>query len=307
VSKETYLYVRGRLALGLSILGIVVVAPAGWIIGAFGYEHIGAPIFVTGWGLAAGSFTFLGAFEQLTLLRLMQDLPTARIRSAHQGYVELQGTVCQNKQFITCPQCGEPCLWFHCFMGKNQKITPRGRSPDIVLDDDTGQCLVLAAGAELHSATGGSRHVHIKEGDMLHVLGEFRSHSATASGVQETPEHKAALRERLQALKRDARRMALFDRNKDGTIDSREWEAARKATELKMAREPAAVPETWRPDHVVAKPTTEADRLPFVIFVGTESEAIARARIEFGWRLFLAVAVGLIVAGMIFVAAESKR
>ena len=287
------LYVRGRVAVALSVLGGAAAA-AGYFLIAIGLKAVGGPVFVVGLGMVLGSVTFLGAFEQLALLRLIQDLPTARIRSAHQGYVELQGFVHTHDKLISCTECGEPCLWFQYHKRKKGMFTPKGRTPTIVLDDETGQCVVQVAGAELAAPGGSKGHIHIKPGDWIYALGEFRSRSS-ASPAAPSPEQKAALRGRLEALKRDPKRMALFDRNQDGAVDSREWEAAVKATELQVAREPARNPEASLPEHVLGAPTTDRDRLPFVIFVGTEEEAIRRARMAVVLLLLYAVAAGIFV------------
>ena len=46
---------------------------------------------ITAFGLIAGGVAFWYAWTNLVRKRVMEDMPTAKLRSAHQGYIELQG------------------------------------------------------------------------------------------------------------------------------------------------------------------------------------------------------------------------
>jgi tetratricopeptide (TPR) repeat protein len=298
--KERDPQVRGRLATAL-VVGGGALSPLGWGLAASGAPKAGNLVFIAGLVMAAVGVALLGAFEQIALWRLIQDLPTSRIRSAHQGYVELRGFIRPGGgELIGCPACGHRCLWFQYYQNKGRtRVTPLGRTPDIVLDDGTGQCLINPLGVELWSARRGEgRHAHICPGDAVHVLGEFRTRAtlsttpaaampATRREPVSPTARQAALRAALQALKYDARRMKVFDTDKDGYVGVREWEAATQAVERQVDRELASGAVPARPEHSLAKPAEDEDRLPFFVFVGTEREAVGAARAEFGRRALM--------------------
>jgi hypothetical protein len=53
------------------------------------------------------------AFDRLRYLRVIEDTPTSRVRSAAQGYVELEGTVeFPRTPPLTSPLRGIPCVWW---------------------------------------------------------------------------------------------------------------------------------------------------------------------------------------------------
>ena len=63
---------------------------------------------------AAALSAFYFAFRYITLARLIEDTPTARIDFAQQGYVELSGTtMALNGNPIFAPLSGTACCWFH--------------------------------------------------------------------------------------------------------------------------------------------------------------------------------------------------
>ncbi|MBA1332790.1 hypothetical protein QQ73_17505, partial [Candidatus Endoriftia persephone str. Guaymas] len=53
------------------------------------------------------------AFRNLSRARIIEDTPTSLIRSAHQGYVELNGTAAtmQGEPILT-PLTHVPCCWY---------------------------------------------------------------------------------------------------------------------------------------------------------------------------------------------------
>ena len=62
-------------------------------------------------GLSALAFYF--AFRNLARARLIEDTPTSRVRSAHQGYVELEGeAAAMQGEPILSPLTQTACCWF---------------------------------------------------------------------------------------------------------------------------------------------------------------------------------------------------
>jgi hypothetical protein len=94
-------------------------------------------------------------FRRLGHYRLIADTPTARIRSAPQGYVELIGHVIAGENgMLNAPLSGRPCVWYeytveqHSSGERRQWKTVRsGRSESwFQINDGTGTCLIDPAG-----------------------------------------------------------------------------------------------------------------------------------------------------------------
>lgn len=104
-------------------------------------------------GLGAGPYLFVRGFAELRKRRLIQNTPTARIRSMAMGLVEVEGHVVQGSSH-TAPFSGRPCAYWEV------DIATRGRrnSWNVVhrsssgspffLRDETGLALVYPHGAE---------------------------------------------------------------------------------------------------------------------------------------------------------------
>ena len=214
------------------------------------------------------------AFRFLRHTRLIEDTPTSRIRSANQGYVELEGIGRLIEQDIACPLTNTACLWWHYKVeeergsGKNRRwvTIDKGTSTDpFYLEDHTGRCIVNPVGAEVvpglkrtwygSSArpsgpprtrgwlTSSGRYRYSEQflfrDVAVYALGLFSTHREDSQQqVEQT------VRAKLAAWKQDAARMKLFDVDQDGDINVKEWEAARRvaAAEARrelLAREPA--------------------------------------------------------------------
>ena len=97
-------------------------------------------------------------FRKLGHYRLIADTPTARIRSAPQGYVELIGHVIAGEDgLLTAPLSGRPCVWYSYRVEKESggdrkqwKTVRSGRSDNwFQISDGTGTCLIDPEGAEV--------------------------------------------------------------------------------------------------------------------------------------------------------------
>jgi len=237
----------------------------------------------------AGFALYLG-LRGFWRLRLIADTPTAKIRSAPQGYVELTGQALPHRASLNAVLTGLPCLWYrfkveeHRRSGKTSHwVTVESGEADssFLLDDRTGRCLVEPGGAELHCRAkdtwygshrrapkplhrswlhlGGRYRLteeRIHERDPIYLLGHF-----------ETPRRGAEDKQRLargllSTWKRDPERMASFDKDGDGEISLAEWEHARdkarriaERTESRLQAEPPL-------SHITG---TSDRRQPFVI------------------------------------------
>jgi hypothetical protein len=108
-------------------------------------------------------------FRRLGHYRLIADTPTARIRSAPQGYVELIGHVIAGENgMLNAPLSGRPCVWYeytveqHSSGERRQWKTVRsGRSESwFQINDGTGTCLIDPEGAEVTALHKQSWHGH---------------------------------------------------------------------------------------------------------------------------------------------------
>jgi hypothetical protein len=104
------------------------------------------------------------AFRYLYRARLIEDTPTSTARSAHQGYVELEGIARRIEHSpVTAPLSGLPCCWYRYKVEELEtarsdghtrtrwQVVARGESKDTFwLEDDTGRVAVDPEGAEIH-------------------------------------------------------------------------------------------------------------------------------------------------------------
>ena len=247
-------------------------------------------------GLAA----FVSGFVFVHRKRLIEDMPTSTLRAAAQGYIEVEGTgrIMEGPPII-CPLSQTRCVWWaYKVEEKRHRTDSRGRSrsewvtvesgrsdDSFLLDDGTGTCVVDPTGASVVPATtrrwygrglrpdvpwelglGFWRSAFypyryteelILEDNAVYALGAFRTQSG-----QEVFDEQLDLRELLQKWKHDRKMMAMFDVNKDGTVDMKEWEAARRMAQRKV-REEHVQRAVDTPDlHILAKPR---DRRPYIL------------------------------------------
>ena len=100
---------------------------------------------------------FGAGYTGLRRARHIEDVPTARIRSAPQGYVELIGHArSMDGEPIIAPLSKTECCWYKYRVerrgDKNWRMVDSGTSDGIfVLRDETGDCVIDPEGAEVTS------------------------------------------------------------------------------------------------------------------------------------------------------------
>lgn len=192
------------------------------------------------WTLAAISalsfFAWMAAYRRY---RQIEDLPTSRIASAAQGYVELYGRAAMlDGAPLLSRLSGLPCCWYrytieHEDSDNNWKQQEAGVSEaHFLLRDDTGECVVSPEGAEIVGVrpdvrTEGSYRYSewlILPGSPLYAIGELRTVGGALAELDERRDVNALLAD----WKRDhATLLARYDADRSGEIDLREWEVAR--------------------------------------------------------------------------------
>ena len=220
-----------------------------------------------GAGILTGLYIFFRRWGQQ---RLVEDTPEARIRSAPQGYVKLNGRA-RSMDGIPqrAPLSGRSCVWWsyrverrqhHRLEGISWHARESGTSDQpFLLIDQNDQCQVDPQGAEVEPSErkvwygdspedvplalmGGlnvgfgadCRYIEaiICEDAQLAIMGEFR---ASTNSITNALEDEAAVL--LDQWKHNQKALLTrFDVNHDGRIDAAEWEAARAAA-LTEARE----------------------------------------------------------------------
>ncbi|MCG8427372.1 MAG: E3 ubiquitin ligase family protein [Chromatiales bacterium] len=132
--------------------------------------------FFFGLAVAASLAGFYFAFRNLRRARIIEDIPTARIRSAQQGYVELHGQARGlPPKLQIAPLSTTPCCWFRYKIEKRhdkgwRTLETQSSGAPFLIDDDTGECVILPEGAAITASDkrvwhGNSRYptAHHKE------------------------------------------------------------------------------------------------------------------------------------------------
>lgn len=239
-------------------------------------------------------------------LRLIRDTPTARLRSAPQGYVELIGRARPSRELVPAKLTGIPCCWYRWRIEKRissgrsqrwQTVEHGAFERPFVLDDGTGEGLVEPEGAMvrcrlterwLSSVKGGGRSSASPLAPLLGLGSRYRMTEERISeddavyllGYLETPrrgsdERDALARELLRQWKRSPERMQRFDLDGNGEVDPSEWERARAlAADLAQQGERRVAAEPAR-SRIGA---TNDPRRPFLISTQGEAALVGQSR-----------------------------
>ncbi len=170
--------------------------------------------------------------------RLTTDIPTSKIASAVQGYVELAGRAEAHPNAPLFSRIrGMPCVWY-CYLveersnDKWETIQQEVSGSTFLLRDATGECIVDPDHAKIITQhrdvkrDGDYRHTEslLLPRDKLYALGEFK----TLNPVDTRLDSREDVGDLLADWKRNKPQlMQRFDLNKDGQIDQREWQLAR--------------------------------------------------------------------------------
>lgn len=263
-------------------------------------------------------------FLYLIRKRTIEDTPTSRVRSAAQGYVELEGR-CElmDGPPILSPLTGRECVWYAYSIQERRRsgrnahwrwvTVNSGRSDELfLLIEATGQCVIDPEGARVTASasqtwygdsrdsrpgtTGRSwlslggrykfKEAWLQPGDPLYAIGLFETIGGAGGGV----DNNAMLRSILREWKQDADRLvAQFDTNNDGEIGLQEWEAVRASAWEEVQRHHAELKQA-QPVHMLT--ATHDRRRPFLLSAVPQFDLVGR------YQLFmLALFSGALIAG----------
>jgi len=263
-----------------------------------------------------GVVCLASAFQGFLFLirkRIIEDTPTSKVRSAAQGYVELEGR-CElmDGPPIYAPLTGTSCAWYqYCIQerrsgGKRSRwvTIESGRSDDLfLLAEETGRCVIDPDGARVTAAVvqtwygssrdskplatgrrwfglGGRykfREARLQPGDPLYAIGLFETRGGAAGG----PERDIMLRQILREWKQDADRLLeRFDHDGDGEIGLDEWEKVRAAAWQEVLEHHAELQQA-EPVHTLS--ATHDPRRPYLLSALPQFDLVVRyQRFMFG-------------------------
>lgn len=181
--------------------------------------------------------------------RQIHDLPTSKVASAAQGYVELFGRAQMLAgEPVTAKLSGVPCCWYS-FEVEEKTSDNKWRTVDsgksaahFLLKDHTGECVISPEGAEILTGDytsweqGGRRYTEclLLPASALYAIGEFITSSANPISARDERSDVSAL---ISEWKRDPKRLQeRFDLDRDGKIDLKEWELARMQAQREIRK-----------------------------------------------------------------------
>ena len=234
----------------------------------------------------------VAAMRSLRFARLIEDTPTSRVRSAAQGYVELDGRAAPLPGTSNlAPLTQRPCVWWSYRVAKKvesgsakhrrqswQTVASGRSSIPFVLDDGTGQCIVKPEGAEIvvtesttwygdtpwPTSTAGkgganawlssSRDYRYHEERIYEHERVYALGDFRSSRADAEGDLQAQQAALLSEWKQDqASLLERFDADGDGRIDLHEWEQAREAAKRTVYERRAQQP-AREVRHVLCKP-----------------------------------------------------
>jgi hypothetical protein len=204
--------------------------------------------------LAMSAVSFSAWVANYRRYRHILDLPTSKVASAAQGYVELFGrTELLPGELLASRLSQTPCCWYSFEIekkGSDDKWTTLDSGSSVahfLLVDDTGQCVISPDGAEVLT------HDHkvweqldrrftewlLLPKSIIYAIGEFSTTTAAAVAAGEERADVSALLAQWKANQKQLHER--FDLDRDGKISMKEWELARLQARREVRKQQAEV------------------------------------------------------------------
>lgn len=230
----------------------------GWLSGAFHVVIIVIALqteSAAAWPYALAAMSGVSFFAwaaNYRRYRQIHDLPTSKVASAAQGYVELAGrSELLPGTPVVSRLSGTACCWYSFEIEEKDsdnkwRTVDSGNSTEhFLLVDDSGQCVISPDGAEVlvhdHKRwERGSERFNewlLLPRSVLYAIGEF---STTAAAAVAAHEERADVGVLLDQWKKEQKQLIeRFDLDRDGKIDLKEWELARLQAQREVRKRQA--------------------------------------------------------------------
>ncbi|MCM8762188.1 MAG: E3 ubiquitin ligase family protein [Candidatus Omnitrophica bacterium] len=262
-------------------------------------------------GFFIGIYFFFTGFRKLWAKRLIQNIPTSKIRSIAMGLVEINGIAIPDV-LLTGPYTKVPCVFYHILVERlvrTQKSAHWVKELEIKTDipffvkDDTGVVMIDPSGAETDlplrytNIENGRRYRewNIMEKEPIYVLGTAKRLEGIEEKIQKEVEA------RIKEIIENPDEKIKLDINKDMWIDEEEWMAARERIKEQVRKEFEGVENNLRnsshniPGHlqdiVIGK--GELDR-HFIISNKSEKELVTGYKYKIFFSIFGGIALSLV-------------
>jgi hypothetical protein len=254
--------------------------------------------------------------------RLIESIPTARIRSAPQGYIELIGEArMMEGPVIISPLSMTRCVWFSYkieekvreYAGKGKfrsrwRLVKQQTSEEIfMLADDTDECAIDPDNAQVitrdtrvwykRDVIPPRRYTErtILEGEPLYAMGLFQS---VARVEDQTLRHQLSLK--LRQWKQDPNRLLdRYDTDRNGEISPQEWQKARQDATLAVKRD---IGQQAKMKQLSIMRSSPHSSQPYILSTIPEHKLVSRYQ-----RHALAALAGFMLLGTALVWAMNQR
>lgn len=254
--------------------------------------------------------------------RQIENIPTARVRSAPQGYIELIGAAKMMEGPATfSPLSHIRCVWYSYkieekvreYHGKEGfrsrwRVVKQDTSEEVfLLEDETGECAIDPDEAQVstrdkqvwykHDAVPPRRYTEwtIIEGEPLYVMGLFKS---VATAEDQTIRQQVS--QKLREWKKDqGLLLQRYDTDRDGNISAAEWQQVRQDATIAVKRD---IGQRAKMKQLSMMRNSPHKSQPYLISTISEQELIKRYQ-----RRALAAMLGFLVLGTIIVWAINQR
>ncbi|PHS23405.1 MAG: hypothetical protein COA83_09960 [Methylophaga sp.] len=206
-----------------------------------------------------GLYAFYLMVKKHHITRLIENTPTSKIRSAAQGYVELNGKAkLMDGASIVSPISGRACVWYRYKIEKEvthrdskgntttswQTIKSASSDELFLIEDETGRCIIDPDDADVvttdkriwykNEFMQSRRYTEelIIESEPLYAIGLFKTVDRT-----ETHKYKYHISELLRQWKKSPNLLLLkYDKDNNGELNEQEWRQVRLAAQKQVHR-----------------------------------------------------------------------